>query len=57
MVDKILETDRETTLDSPINFEISKHETALIDLIEQRRAADRSDKVNDFASTKGEIFE
>lgn len=53
MVDKILETDRDVTLDydrdagSPINFEIAKHETTvLIDLIEQKRAADRLDKVN-----------
>lgn len=51
MVDKILETDREEASDydreteSPSNFEISKHETVLIDLIEQKRAADRSDKV------------
>lgn len=51
MVDKILETDREVTLEyvdieGDNNFEIAKHENVLIDLIEQKRAADMSDKVN-----------
>lgn len=53
MVDKILETDREATIDFELeidppnnNFEIPKHENVLIDLIEQKRAADRADKVN-----------
>lgn len=53
MVDKNLETDREATLeyerhDTDVpnhNFDISKHEKVLIDLIEQKRAADISDKV------------
>lgn len=50
MVDKNLETDREVTLEyvdieNDTNFEISKHENVLIDLIEQKRAADLSDKV------------
>lgn len=51
MVDKILETDRELTLDYELdigspnnNFEIGNHENVLIDLIEQKRAADLSDK-------------
>lgn len=53
MVDKNLETDREVTTDYALeidppnnNFEISKHDNVLIDLIEQKRAADRTDKVN-----------
>lgn len=51
MVDKNLETDRKMTLDydreadSPINFEIAKH-AVFVDLIEQKRAADRLDKVS-----------
>jgi hypothetical protein len=50
MVDKNLETDREVTLEyvdieGDTNFEIAKHENVLIDLIEQKRAADMSDKV------------
>ena len=49
MVDKNLETDREVTLEyeniDDNNFEIPKHENVLIDLIEQKRAADMSDKV------------
>ena len=50
MVDKNLETDREVTLEyvdieNDNNFEIAKHENVLIDLIEQKRAADLSDKV------------
>lgn len=49
MVDKNLETDREVTLEyvdiEETNFEIAKHENVLIDLIEQKRAADMSDKV------------
>lgn len=54
MVDKNLETDRELTTDFELemeppnnNFEISKHENVLIDLIEQKRAADRTDKVRE----------
>jgi hypothetical protein len=49
MVDKNLETDREVTLEyeavDDSNFEIAKHENVLIDLIEQKRAADMSEKV------------
>jgi hypothetical protein len=52
MVDKNLETDRDLTLEYELevetpnnNFEIAKHENVLIDLIEQKRAADLSDKV------------
>lgn len=52
MVDKNLETDRELMLDfvgveniDDSNFEISKHENVLIDLIEQKKAADLSEKV------------
>lgn len=52
MVDKNLETDRELAIDFEIetettnnNFEIPKYENVLIDLIEQKRAADRADKV------------
>lgn len=54
MVDKNLETDREATLhyerlDAEVpnnNFDVSKHEKVLIDLIEQKRAADISDKAS-----------
>jgi hypothetical protein len=51
MVDKELETDRDVALELEIeadatnNFEITKHETVLIDLIEQKRAADAAEKV------------
>lgn len=55
MVDKNLETDRELTLDFELeigsphnNFEIGKHENVLIDLIEEKRAADLADKVRNF---------
>lgn len=53
MVDKSLGTDRDLTLeflvdqDSPNNnnFEISKHDNVLVDLIEQKKAADLTEKV------------
>lgn len=51
MVDKNLETDRELMLEFeieqevPHNYEIGKTEHTLIDLIEQKRAADKAEKV------------
>lgn len=50
MVDKNSETDREVTLEyidieGDNTFEIAKHENVLIDLIEEKRAADMSNKV------------
>lgn len=52
MVDKNLETDRDLTLEFELDdespnkmFDTTKHENVLIDLIEQKRAADLSDKV------------
>ena len=47
MVDKSLETDRvtiELEMDKN-NFEISKHDNIEIDLSEEKRAADKADKV------------
>jgi len=57
MIDKGLETDREVTLDFSLdielpssnnnqsNYENAKHENILIDLIEQKRAADLAEKI------------
>lgn len=51
MVDKNLETDREVTIEYELeiepanNFEVPRHEKELLDLIDQKRAADLAEKV------------
>lgn len=65
MVDKNLETDRDLLtleyeldpLGSPHNnFEIGKHENVLIDLIEQKRAADLTDKARKLPPIDERLF-